>query len=105
MIAEVTTPEAQQQGLMGVEQLPEGMDGMLFTFEEAQPVSFTMRNTLLPLDIWWFDGDGVLLGSTEMEPCPETPCPTYPSLGPVRWALETVQGEHEFAAGDRLSTG
>ena len=90
---------------MGLEELPDGMDGMLFWYPSPRGASFTMRDTLIPLDIWWFDDDGVLIGSDEMEPCPETPCESYPSPGSISWALETEQGRFDFTLGDRLSTG
>ena len=64
-----------------------------------------MRDTLIPLDLWWFDADGRLLGSTEMEPCPSEPCPDYGSPGEVGWALETPAGVADLAPGERLTFG
>lgn len=93
------TPDNRQQGLMWVESLPDGIDGMLFVFEETARVSFWMLNTLMPLDIWWFDGDGVLLGTTRMEPCESQPCRDYPSPGPVRYTIETPAGVFDFETG------
>ena len=96
-------PEQRRQGLMEVEELPRGIDGMLFAFDPPGPVSFHMLRTPMPLDIWWFDRDGVLMGSDEMVPCPEDPCVSYRSPGPIRWALETPTGAFRFQAGDVLS--
>ena len=76
---------------------------MLFVFEAPRPAGFHMRNTLMELDIWWFDSSGDLLGSTEMEPCPSEPCPNYGSPGEVAWALETPAGQVELAPGDTLT--
>lgn len=90
---------------MKVERLPDGLDGMLFVYEDAVTASHHMENTLIPLDIWWFGVDGVLLGSTEMTPCTDPNCRSHPSPGPIMWALETPQGEYSFAPGARLSTG
>lgn len=104
-VALAETPEQRSQGLRGVEELPEGLDGMLFVFEAARPATFGMRDTLVPLDIWWFDANGRLLGSTEMEPCPSEPCTTYGSPGEVAWALETPAEQVEFAPGDSLRVG
>lgn len=94
--------EDRGRGLMEVEQLPPPIDGMLFVFEEPRPASFWMLNTLIPLDIWWFDGEGTLVGSTTMQPCQAQPCPSYPSPGPVGWALETPAGDFDFANGSPL---
>jgi uncharacterized protein len=96
------TPTLRNQGLRGVEALPDDVDGMLFVFEDSRPATFGMRDTLLPLDIWWFDADGVLLGSARMEPCSFEPCPSYGSPGPISWALETPAGALDLTAGDRL---
>ncbi len=97
------TTESRTQGLMGVESLPDGVDGMLFTWEEAGNRSFHMVDTSIPLDVWWFDEFGILVGSTAMTPCPESPCPSYPSPPRVRWALETPAGQYRFLPGSVLS--
>jgi uncharacterized protein len=97
------TSSERSQGLRGLEELPDGLDGMLFVFEESKIATFGMRETLIPLDIWWFDSDGSLIGSTEMDPCTSSSCPTYPSPGDVSWALETPLGQREFATGEVLT--
>jgi uncharacterized membrane protein (UPF0127 family) len=97
MVAVARTSSQRSQGLRGVEELPRRLDGMLFVFEETRTASFGMRDTFIPLDIWWFDSNGTLSGSTEMEPCVSSPCPTYPSPGEVAWALETPRGQWEFS--------
>lgn len=90
---------------MNVEQLPEGIDGMLFVYESAFTAAFHMEDTLIPLDIWWFDADGTLVGVTQMEPCVDPVCERYPSPGRIMWALETPQGDYSFDLGSELSTG
>lgn len=85
--------------------MPPGIDGMLFVFEEPRTATFVMRDTLIPLDIWWFDEEGLLLGSAEMEPCTIVPCTGYGSPGEVAWALETPLGEVEPVPGDMLTVG
>lgn len=101
-VAVASTPEQRNQGLRGVDAL-EGYDGMLFVFDEVRSATFGMRDTVIPLDIWWFDGDGVLVGSTEMQPCDGVVCAGYGSPGEIGWALETPLGEWEFVAGDVLT--
>jgi len=96
-------PTERGQGLRRVEELPAGIDGMLFVWETPTPAVFVMEDTLIPLDVWFFDEEGRLVGAHEMIPCADEPCPTYPAPGPVRWALETPLGVVELGEGDRLS--
>ena len=102
-VAVAETADQRSQGLRGVEELPEGLDGMLFVFEQPRTATFGMRDTLIPLDIWWFGADGAMLGSTEMTPCAAEPCTAYGSPGEVAHALETPAGEVEFALGESLN--
>ncbi len=91
------------QGLMEMESLPENIDGMLFVFETPGEYSFWMLHTLMPLDIWWFDSDRILIGSTAMPPCEIQPCPSYPPPGAILYALETPASSHEFENGAVLN--
>jgi uncharacterized protein len=96
--------QERRQGLRAVAELPEGIDGMLFVFPEPATPNFIMSGTLIPLEVWFFDGQGLLVGSHEMTPCDADPCPLYPAPGTVGWALETPLGERDFQLGDLLST-
>jgi uncharacterized membrane protein (UPF0127 family) len=86
--------EAQRQrGLMEVTDL-EGYAGMLFVWNEDVSTQFYMRNTPTPLSIAWFDADGTLVSTADMEPCDDVDgCPLYGADGPYRFALEVPRGE------------
>ena len=76
--------------------------GMLFVFDQPQPLAFWMKNTYVALSIAYLDADGVILNILDMKPHDES---TYPSRGPALYALEMKQGwfrEHGIAAGDHV---
>ena len=50
------TDEEKEKGLQGVNELPEN-EGMLFIFNEAEDVSFWMKDTSIPLDIVFIDDE------------------------------------------------
>ncbi|MBB5224019.1 hypothetical protein HNP73_003980 [Amaricoccus macauensis] len=67
------TPEGREQGLMFRENLPK-FSSMLFVYETPQPVAFWMKNTLIPLDILFFDAEGRLERiKSNAQPHDETP--------------------------------
>ncbi len=95
------TPETRERGLMGRTDLPKGT-GMLFVMDELEVVAFWMKDTLIPLDILFFDDKGLLVSSASMTPCREDPCMVYHSNGPVLSALEVPAGtirESQIGAG------
>jgi uncharacterized membrane protein (UPF0127 family) len=96
------------RGLMGRRDLG-GYDGMIFRFATEGLRPFTMRGTLIPLSIAWFDADGILVDQAEMTPCPErVSCPDYSSDKPYQYALETERGglrELGVAPGAHLALG
>lgn len=101
-VALARTTGEQSQGLSGISDLPSGVEGMLFVYEQARDRTFNMRDVQFSLDIWWFDEDGHLIGTSEMEACLEGGCELYPSPGEIMWALETLRDDFEFSDGSRL---
>jgi uncharacterized membrane protein (UPF0127 family) len=88
-----TTPETRTRGLMERPSLPADQ-GMLFIFEVAQPLSFWMFNTLVPLDIIFADAERRVTSiSAAVPPCqPPSRCPTYSSHGLAQFVLEVNAG-------------
>jgi hypothetical protein len=80
--------------------------GMLFDFKTVQPVSFWMKNTLIPLDMVFIGADGRIVSiARNATPLSETP---IASSGPVLDVLELRGGraaEIEAAPGDRVREG
>ena len=82
-------------GLMNVAQeemapLPDGAErGMLFIFEQEKPLSFWMKNTIIPLDIAYIRQDGRIVSTHTMAPL-ETR--SYGSAAPAKYALEVSAG-------------
>lgn len=96
------TDEAVRRGLMGRRSL--GADkGMLFVYAAPRRLRFWMKDTLLRLDLGYFDAAGVLREIHPLEPLDETPVPS--SGDRLRFALETPRGwfaRHGIAPGARL---
>jgi uncharacterized membrane protein (UPF0127 family) len=88
-----TTSETRTRGLMERPSLPADQ-GMLFIFEAAQPLSFWMFNTLIPLDIIFVDAQRHIESIyASVPPCrPPLRCPTYPSHGLAQYVLEVNAG-------------
>jgi uncharacterized protein len=88
-----TTPETRTRGLMERSSLAADQ-GMLFIFEVAQPLSFWMFNTLIPLDIIFADAERRITSiHASVPPCrPPSRCPTYTSHGPAQFVLEVNAG-------------
>jgi uncharacterized membrane protein (UPF0127 family) len=86
------TAEQRGRGLMGVTDL-QGYSGMAFVYDEDVENGFYMRNTPTPLSIAWVAADGRVVTIKDMAPCEDREgCPTYPSDGTYRYAIEVVQG-------------
>jgi uncharacterized membrane protein (UPF0127 family) len=83
------TEARREHGLMFRKQLG-AYEGMLFDFFREQPVSFWMKNTLIPLDMVFIAGDGTVrhvhANATPMS------TDTIPSEAAVRGVLEINGG-------------
>lgn len=68
--------------------------GMLFLFSEDKIQNFWMKNTLIPLDMIFFDKNGKIVEVVKNAlPCKRDPCPVYSSTFPVRYVLEINGGQ------------
>ena len=63
--------------------------GMIFPYDQPQPVAFWMRNTLIPLDMIFIRADGTIARIATATPRDETP---VPSGEPVVAVLELAGG-------------
>ncbi|MGA9333636.1 MAG: DUF192 domain-containing protein [Rudaea sp.] len=81
--------------------------GMLFVFDAPAMQTFWMKNTLIPLDMLFFDRDYKLVNVQQrVPPCRADPCPVYGSTGPAQYVLELNGGEAEklgVKPGDKLT--
>src|SRR5690606_14750063 len=79
--------------------------GMLFVFDDAQPRSFWMKDTLIPLDMIFIREDGTVL-SIYRRAQPHDPT-QISSGGPARAVLEINGGQADIlgiAIGDKIET-
>jgi uncharacterized protein len=81
------TPKQQEIGLMYRTSLPDNQ-GMLFKFPSPQPVSFWMKNTLIPLDMVFLHNGVVKYIQTSAPPCTSEPCPSYGPNTPIDSVIE-----------------
>lgn len=88
------SPKEREKGLMKRESLDEGT-GMLFVVPEPQMLTFWMKDTLIPLDVIFFDAEGVFVSAATMEPCTALPCPAYKAAALSQYALEVPKGYRE----------
>ena len=92
---EVADDDAERaRGLMFRDRLEAGR-GMLFVHEREAPQAYWMKNTRIPLDILYFDGQRRLVSQQrDVPPCTlGDRCPPYPSSAPAQFVLELNAGE------------
>jgi uncharacterized membrane protein (UPF0127 family) len=85
-----TSSEARALGLGNRTSVPDG-HGMLFAFPRDDYYGFWMKDTLVPLDMFWLDAQGHVVFIVS-DVSPDTyPHVFYPSV-PARYVLETAAG-------------
>jgi len=94
-----TTEPERELGLMNRTTIDHGM---LFIFDAQQQLTFWMKNTLVPLDVMYFDEHGAFVSAAQMTPCTADPCALYPSRQAAKYALEMPEG---FAAQNGIGKG
>jgi uncharacterized protein len=94
-------PSERSLGLMYRESLSADA-GMLFVYPDAEPRSFWMKNTKVPLSIAYLDSRGIVVHLADMTPLDLSP---VPSVEPAMYALEMNQGwfsKHGVKVGDKV---
>ena len=89
------TEDERETGLMSVTNLP-AHTGMVFVFDQDQPVTFWMKDTLVPLDMVFVAADGTVRGVAANVPVvPETtPDDTIPRRsGTAKFVIELPAGD------------
>lgn len=80
----------RRYGLMHRTELPPGQ-GMIFIFEQAAIRSFWMKNTLIPLDMLFFDAEGRLVNI--IHNVPPLSLVSRRSTKPAKYVVELNAGE------------
>lgn len=106
------TEALRQRGLMYRTSLPP-TEGMIFVFEQKGFYPFWMKNTLIPLDLFWLDERGTIVSIQHaIPPCGNTSeqdddCPTFPPRAGTSalYVIETAAGfarKHGVQVGQRV---
>ena len=109
-IVEVADDGAERaRGLMFRDEMA-AYHGMVFIHDTEEPQAYWMKNTHIPLDIFYFDSKRKLVSvSKRVPPCTlGDQCPPFASTGPALYVLELNAGladELGVAAGDELVFG
>ena len=96
------TPAARACGLSHRDELPKN-HGMLFIYPNMRPISFWMKDTIIPLSIAFLDDSGQIFSIQDMTPVQTDR--SYHSSRPASYALEVNQGwfsRHRIDVGDAV---
>jgi len=93
---ELATTRAQvERGLMYRKELYND-NGMLFIFDKEENYPFWMKNTLIPLDIIWIDGNGkIVFVADNVQPCKSLICSSVNPGVSAKYVLEINAGISE----------
>ncbi len=109
-VVEVADEEAERQrGLMFRDEMADD-HGMVFVHDYEAPQAYWMKNTHIPLDIFYFDHSRKLVSvSQNVPPCSlGDRCPPFASEGPALYVLELNAGAAErlgVKPGDEIKFG
>ena len=84
------TPAERAKGLMNVSYMAED-EGMVFIFQKPTNTFFWMKNTLIPLDMFFIKNDTVMYIAHAV-PCEVDQCPTYGPGQYYDYVIETNAG-------------
>jgi uncharacterized membrane protein (UPF0127 family) len=85
------TTADQMKGLMGVKHL-DGDRGMAFLWSTPVRYGFYMKDTLIPLDIAFWDEGLTIVDILQMPPCTADPCELFTPSTEYVGAIEVNQG-------------
>jgi uncharacterized membrane protein (UPF0127 family) len=98
--------EERSRGLMFREHLDPDK-GMLFIYKDEGVHYFWMKNTLIPLDMIWINGNREVISiSKDVQPCEISQCPLIGSEQKVQYVLELNAGSSDkigLAIGDKVT--
>jgi uncharacterized protein len=89
------TENTRRYGLMKRESMPADR-GMIFVFRTQQPLTFWMKDTLIPLDILYLNAQGKVVSIHRMLPNDKDAFGEYvttPSDAPSKYAIELNAGQ------------
>lgn len=100
-IEAATSWEQEERGLMYRSSLAANA-GMIFVNDAEDMGAFWMKNTLIPLDIAFFDKNGVIRDILQMKPCLQDPCQIY---RPKHAFLGSIEMNWGWFAANRVQVG
>ena len=90
-----STQASQAKGYMGAKDSPKDSEGILFIYDQDQPLQFWMKDVWVPLDIIFFDSNLDHIGHETMSKFDgetDYKLARYSSPKPARFALEVRGG-------------